>query len=588
MTYSRLAAAAALIAVFLGSTLAHAEIELKWSGRIQTDIRFRVEDKSVGPWYGRREAKPGISRNDNTFRLKLVANSEQFTGVAEFDFSYYGFAIDLDGFNELWRREIVDSFRIEAQGVYIEARDLLIPGLDVRIGQQVVAWGVGDQFNPTNVINPLDLEDPLLFGEQLSNVMLKADYSPDGNFVASLVMVPIFRPALLNRTSGLGLALTQRLPYINDALRHRIHTESWFSARTGNPSVLERAIVVTPETSLDNIQWAARLAYTVGSHDFALMFYSGRFDIPQPFASYAEIDSGERCNPIDPGDCVNGITRTYTGLTYPKMMVLGFNATGELPNPLSLLFKGAKAIGYRFELGVYFPRRVNSRVLNNELSLGGITLPPGEYDYQLPGGGAPLVIDDTPFAKWVVGLDYTFSSNIYLNVQWVHGLADEYGAGDFFNEGWVVRDGYVDTNRFLGAEGQCAIKVLSQNTGSPQDFSQCAREILRPRLGDYLVAGLDLKFRDQKGLLRLFMIWDLNGVHDEFWDPDAKARVRKHHGPFTKKGFSMIIFPELSYNFGSGFVLGAGALIALGRDYSKFGDPAAGGTVIFTRGQLAF
>jgi hypothetical protein len=61
------------------------------------------------------------------------------------------------------------------------------------------------------------------------------------------------------------------------------------------------------------------------------------------------------------------------------------------------------------------------------------------------------------------------------------------------------------------------------------------------------------------------------------------VRVEKDLPFYTPEGFSAAIFPELSYNFGNGLELGAGALFNLGRSYTKFGDPAAGGSITFIR-----
>ena len=38
--------------------------------------------------------------------------------------------------------------------------DAGVSGLDLKVGHQVVQWGVGDQFNPTNTLNAENLEDP--------------------------------------------------------------------------------------------------------------------------------------------------------------------------------------------------------------------------------------------------------------------------------------------------------------------------------------------------------------------------------------------------------------------------------------------
>jgi hypothetical protein len=60
------------------------------------------------------------------------------------------------------------------------------------------------------------------------------------------------------------------------------------------------------------------------------------------------------------------------------------------------------------------------------------------------------------------------------------------------------------------------------------------------------------------------------------------------HSMFTSEGFSASIYPELDYNFGNGLELGAGALVLLGASTTKFGDPAAGGSLAFVRGRYSF
>jgi hypothetical protein len=163
-------------------------------------------------------------------------------------------------------------------------------------------------------------------------------------------------------------------------------------------------------------------------------------------------------------------------------------------------------------------------------------------------------------------------------VQWVHGLADEYGAGDFLHQGWVVRQSGITSNPD-DTLTKCVV---------PKDGTRCAKEILRARLGDYLVIGVDLKFLSDAALLRLFTIWDLSGYTEDVWDKKLKQRVQTHYNLFSKEGFSAVLYPEFSYNFGNGLELGLGALFELGKSYTKFGDPAAGGSTVFTRGKFSF
>ena len=65
-------------------------------------------------------------------------------------------------------------------------------------------------------------------------------------------------------------------------------------------------------------------------------------------------------------------------------------------------------------------------------------------------------------------------------------------------------------------------------------------------------------------------------------------RVRRKLSPFSSEGFSMVVFPEANYNFGNGLELGFGGLVFIGKEYTKFGDPAAGGHEIWLRARYSF
>ena len=170
--------------------------------------------------------------------------------------------------------------------VYFEGTDVFVEGLDLRIGQQIVNWGVGDQFNPTNNLNADDLEDPLLFGVQQGNLMAKADYSFSDSTTFSGVLVPIFRPALLPRTGDLALARLDRLPHADADLRHRIRVDQ---AVTDNgllgdgsryPTVSRNVNLIMPSTSFQNMQFAFRFATTIAEQDIALSYYQEEMTFP--------------------------------------------------------------------------------------------------------------------------------------------------------------------------------------------------------------------------------------------------------------------------------------------------------------------
>jgi hypothetical protein len=182
------------------------------------------------------------------------------------------------------------------------------------------------------------------------------------------------------------------------------------------------------------------------------------------------------------------------------------------------------------------------------------------------------VVDSIPFFKWVLGLDYSFGRHVYANLMWIHGLVDEFGIGFAVRQGESLNDQ--------------ADLLTCQTSG---DYRTCSsREILRQRLGDYVVFGLDFKFLDDRLLLRLFTIWDLTGIEEAEWDRRANRMVKKHSAFYSEKGFSAVIYPELGYNFKNGLEVGLGVLLQLGEEYTKFGDPAAGGSLLWTRARFSF
>jgi hypothetical protein len=270
------------------------------------------------------------------------------------------------------------------------------------------------------------------------------------------------------------------------------------------------------------------------------------------------------------------------------MHVFGLNMAGEVGALKAISEKIFHSIGYRIEAALIVPQESTLEIQRDNVSIGGIVVPAGEYDYDgdgAPGGPRPRVIDGRAFAKWVVGLDYTFNEHVYSNVQWVHGMPDEFGGGDFLREGYVVGAAGVSSDPVT----TLACAVPNDALGlQPKDPSNCAHERQRPRIADYLVWGFDVKALQQKLLFRVFTIFALNGVRETYFDPEIGGRVTKHHSMFTKDGFSAVLYPEINYNFGNGLDLGAGVLAQMGKDWTKFGDPATGGTIAWGRGRFAF
>jgi hypothetical protein len=569
------------------------ELEYRLGGRLQSDLRFRYEDKTVGDYYKTLEWKPGLARNENVFNLKAEAWYGHFAAVVDVDFVWLGYPENPIEVGALSDRSSVDPYYLQAHALYIEATNLFVDGFDLKVGQQLVLWGVGDQFNPTNNLNSNDVEDKLMFGELVANFMVRADYTFLDEWTLSGVLVPIFKPALLPRSGPLATALVDRIPFNEERLRYRVQFENAMSVQGKYPAVVSDVTAVMPERNFENMPFSFRLAGNLFGQDVAVSYYRGRHDFPQAVKNdaFQNIFDQPLCNPDIPSpdpdlDCIDGVIETDVLLEYPKMQVIGFNMAGEIP--LDWISESLLGLGYRIELGVYLPQTMEYELQKGDVLLGGFLQQGGEYDYQLPDGRRPHTVDDTVFAKWVIGLDYTFGSQFMLTAMWVHGLSDEFGAGDFFHEGMVVREGGVATDDpILCLLEEIMVEGNDQIVGAQNCGNRYTTEVLRPRLGDYLALVMDFKFLDDKALLRLFIQWDLSGYYRSYFDEAAGHRVKKYLSLFGD-GFSMIVFPEFNYNFGNGLELGLGALIQLGKNYTKFGDPGAGGSMVWTRARFSF
>lgn len=590
MSRISLAASAAVCLGLACSTAAFAAPELKvdLGGSLQYDLRFRTSQLQFGPWYRPYPKLPQVSRNELKANGKIKLRYGKVGMVGDVDLVLRAYP-NTPTIGTLSTYNAVSPFRIEAHELYFYARDLFgASGLDVRIGQQKAMFGMGDLFNPTNNVNPNNLEDILLFGNQQGNLMVRLDYSPAWNWQLTGILVPIFKPALVPRTAFLGQTI-ERVPYIDETMRLNIGAETAWGEQLGYPTQIENIGVALPEFSAANMQYFFRVGATLGGQDIALSYYNGFTDIPQGSENLVYQTQEEQCRPlpdggVDEDDCIKGMLLNDVVVRYPKMQVLGYNMAGEIP--LNWIHKSVKGLGYRMEVAVIFPEEQRLTIMQDNLDLG-ILQRDGEYVYPVAEDGTPAnrVVSNQPFAKWTLGLDYTFSRHFYLNLQWVHGFPDEFGAGSWVSPnagGYNVRD--------IGYTGEVSLlECLDVSTGDLiVDGTKCTNEVLKPRINDYLVAGFDIKFLGDRGLIRVFNILDLGGVYFTDYDPETEARYKVYKNFFTKEGFSMTIFPAFSWNFGGGFTWEVGGLIQLGQVYSKFGSPEVGGTQVWTRARYRF
>jgi hypothetical protein len=358
---------------------------------------------------------PELSRNETSVRLKLrVTPHPQVRFVGDVELIWVNLSDRLLSLPQLTSRSSMDPFRLECDAAYIDIRDIL-PGLDVRIGRQIVHWGAADMFNPTAVLNSDDLEDRAVFREPIANEMLRIDYTyvPEregwlGDVIFSFVWIPIFRPSQLPRSAMIPMMdPNSEVPVVEDDVRENItNLRTMVADLIADPHVTAE----TPEFSFNNSQLGARVQARMGETDFSLSYYRGFDDIPVMTSAEARMEDDS---------VVSDVT-----LIYPRTHMLGFDINGQIAFLDNL--------GFWIEGAVMFPERV-------PLSFGLEGIPPIEG----------TAVEGRPFLKLTIGIDYSFDEHVMLFTQYVRGMINEFGASALSNILFVGLDLKFWSDRIL-------------------------------------------------------------------------------------------------------------------------------------------
>jgi hypothetical protein len=343
-----------------------AEVDI--SGYVQTDTRLFSQKDFKFYW------------NENRFDLKLKANPLDDAGVyIEFWGRNFGFP-EVNTSYDLMRQEKdkVSPWSLLFREAYVDLYGFLTPNLDIRIGLQRITWGTGDKLNPTDNLNPDDLEDIWDFGRHLGSTAFKASYYL-ADFTLTAVFIPIFTPAALPIKEWAG------------ALSSPGEFPPGLSLRNLNDEV------ITPEKSLkESSMFGIKIAKNFWGYDFSLSYFYGRDDIP--------LINKITLRPLD----IQGTVDASAELIYPRIQVIGLDMAGAIGN-----------IGIWAEGAFFIPERVDMVL---DLSL-------------LDMGVQVSRILDKPYFRYVVGADYSFKGGWYINVQYLHGFIHERkeeDMGDYF------------------------------------------------------------------------------------------------------------------------------------------------------------
>ncbi len=410
--------------------------DFEYKGYILSDFRFTVPGQDMPADVD----SVRFDRLDNTVRFTGSFMWESVDVVADLSMTFSGQS-DVYELYTLRKREDVDPFYFESEALFIRISDFIVDGLDIRLGRQIVDWGSADRFNPTSTINSLDLEDYQDFGRRIANEMLMVTYAPDwevegedtpifSEFQFQVVWVPRFRSGMIPESSEYIFGGPDQFRRFakSQTLQNLIDLQELYVKYKG--TILYNVNVEEPSSAIENSQVGMRLSFSLLGVDLGFMAYYGYDHNMQPadvkvnaVSTYAPLSDAVNANIHLIGGTdeerqglmnlmnsfgASGISTltAYTDVTvkYPRVWVAGMEFA------TSLDFMGGVGLWGELTFTMHDDVAVN-------IDVNGTMLHDNEVDKGF-------------FVKAVLGWDNTFTKWFYMNMQYIYGFVDEFGAND--------------------------------------------------------------------------------------------------------------------------------------------------------------
>ena len=351
--------------------------KLKLSGELLTDQRFLLKKPNDWAW------------NENRLTLKF---DKKITGNSRFYSEVWLRNIGLPQISssaDLYNKGIIDPYNLEVREAYVQLFGFLTKNLDVKIGRQRIAWGTADKLNPTDNLNPYDLEDVLDFGRHRGSDAISFDYYFNNEFSLQGVIIPFFQPD--NMPVGI----------FADALTPAMEMPQGLTLMGFEDEVDLPRYNLSESSTL-----GMKLKGFVAGFDFSLSYVWGRDGLP--FSTY---------NTFIPVDTMGGIN-INSQLSFYRTHIFGADVAGSIGG-----------VGVWAEAAAFLPE--HDVVMTNDLSA------------MYPMSPVPVTRDSTiikneVFVKYVLGADYNFANGTYLNVQYLHGFINERGR-DALNDYFFIQ-----------------------------------------------------------------------------------------------------------------------------------------------------
>jgi len=352
------------------------EDKLKISGELTTDERFLLSDNHDWAW------------NENRLTLKL---DKKITGNSKFYSEVWLRNIGLpniDASSDLYNKGIVDPYNLEIREACIQLYGFLSKNLDIAIGRQRIIWGKSDRLNPTDILNPYDLEDMLDFGRHRGSDAINANYYFNNNLSLQGVYIPFFQPA--NMPAGI----------FADALTPSMDLPQGMTLKKFSDTLL------IPKYNLKESSTAGfKFKGSIKGVDFSLGYIWG----------YDGIPVGTR-NTFIPVDTLGGVS-IHSQLSFMRSHTICADFATSIAG-----------IGLWGEAAAIIPDE--EVIMTNDLSaLYPLSPEPVTEDTTLV---------DKLYIRFLIGSDYFFRDGSYLNIQYLHGFIQERGKENL-NDYFFVR-----------------------------------------------------------------------------------------------------------------------------------------------------
>ncbi|HOY32339.1 MAG TPA: hypothetical protein PKW80_10705 [Bacteroidales bacterium] len=338
---------------------------------------------------------------------------------------------EIQNISDLSDKKKVLNFDADLREAYVDIYGLFTKNFDVRIGRQRIAWGTADRLNPTDNLNPYDMEDIWDFGRHLGSNAIKLTYYLE-SFTFTGVAIPWFTPSVLpgpEWTPAFMPAYEIPQMIIDTTFVPGLAIPIYLT-----PGVISDTLALPQKTIKHYPSFGLKVKKSFGSFDLSVSYVYGRDALPLP----AEMKSNITIDTFmfAPQVRADATIDIKTTVSFPVMKVLGFDFAGSI-----------KGVGIWGEAACFFPQKnYMKRTLH----------------YSVPGLGISkdsvmsdsLVLDNKPYIKFVAGLDYTFKHGFYLNFQYLHGFTHERGPHE-------LNDYYMLSFQWTSDNGRLKIGILN-------------------------------------------------------------------------------------------------------------------------------